>query len=95
MHAAHEALAAVGPGSWIFFGGLMYNQAMPRTAPDAHHLVQRLITLEELACAKGMSTPCCWFVWPSPGLRGSTSYRGIALIFASLLVLVAAVVPCA
>ena len=64
LQAAHEAHAAVGPGSWIFFGGLMDNQAMPRTAPDAYHLVQRLITLEELACAKGMSTPCCWFVWP-------------------------------
>ena len=31
LQAAHEAHAAVGPGSWIFFGGLMDNQAMPRT----------------------------------------------------------------
>jgi uncharacterized protein YhaN len=30
LQAAHEAHAAVGPGSWIFFGGLMDNQAMPR-----------------------------------------------------------------
>ena len=31
LQAAHEAHAAIGPGSWIFFGGLMDNQAMPRT----------------------------------------------------------------
>ena len=31
LQAAHEAHAAVGPSSWIFFGGLMDNQAMPRT----------------------------------------------------------------
>jgi chromosome segregation ATPase len=30
LQAAHEAHAAVGPESWIFFGGLMDNQAMPR-----------------------------------------------------------------
>lgn len=30
LQAAHEAHAAVGPGSWIFFGGLMDNQATPR-----------------------------------------------------------------
>ena len=31
LQAAHQAHAAVGPDSWIFFGGLMDNQAMPRT----------------------------------------------------------------
>lgn len=31
LEAAHEAHAAVGPGRWIFFGGLMGNQVMPRT----------------------------------------------------------------
>jgi hypothetical protein len=31
LQPAHEANAAVGPGSWLFFGGLMDNQAMPRT----------------------------------------------------------------
>src|SRR5580700_3760323 len=31
LQAAHEAHAAVGPDSWIFFGGLMDHQAMPRT----------------------------------------------------------------
>ena len=31
LQAAHQAHAAVGPGSWIFFGALMDNQAMPRT----------------------------------------------------------------
>jgi hypothetical protein len=31
LQAAHEAPAAVGPGSWAFFGGLIDNQAMPQT----------------------------------------------------------------
>ena len=96
LQAAHEAHAAVGPGSWIFFGGLMDNQAMPRTAPDAHHLVQRLITLEELACAKGHVYPLLLvrlaLTW---ACEAHTSYRGIALIFASLRGVVAAVGPCA
>ena len=81
LQAAHEAHAAVGPGSWIFFGGLMDNQAMPRTAADAHHLVQRLITLEELACAKGHVYPLLLvrlaLTW---ACEAHTSYRGIALI---------------
>ena len=69
---------------------------MPRTAPDAHHLVQRLITLEELACAKGHVYPLLLvrlaLTW---ACEAHTSYRGIALIFASLRGVVAAVGPCA
>ena len=65
-------------------------------APDAHHLVQRLITLEELACAKGHVYPLLLvrlaLTW---ACEAHTSYRGIALIFASLRGVVAAVGPCA
>ena len=96
LQAAHEAHAAVGPGSWIFFGGLMDNQSMPRDAPYAHHRVQRLITLVELACVKGLVYPLLLVSFGRDlGLRGRTSYRGIALIFASLRGVVAAVGPCA
>jgi uncharacterized protein YlxW (UPF0749 family) len=31
LQAAQEAHAVVGPGGWIFFGGLMDNQVIPRT----------------------------------------------------------------
>jgi predicted nucleic acid-binding Zn-ribbon protein len=31
VQAAHEAPAVIGPGNWIFFGGLMDNQAILRT----------------------------------------------------------------
>jgi hypothetical protein len=75
-----------------FFGG----DGAPADATDVPHLVQRLITLEELACAKGHVYPLLLvrlaLTWVC---EAHTSYRGIALIFASLRGLVAAMGPCA
>jgi hypothetical protein len=63
---------------------------------DVAHLVQRLITPDEMTCAKGHVYPLLLvrlaLTW---ACEAHTSYRGIALIFASLRGLVAAVGPCA
>jgi hypothetical protein len=65
-------------------------------APDVHHLVQRLITPEELTSPKGHVYPLLLIrlalTW---ACEAQTSYRGIALIFTSLRGVVAAVGPCA
>jgi hypothetical protein len=61
-----------------------------------HPLAQSLITLDELTCAKGHVYPLLLIrlalTW---ACETRTSYRGIALIFASLRGVVAAVGPCA
>jgi hypothetical protein len=63
---------------------------------DAHPFVQRRITEEEFASAKGHVYPLLLIrlalTW---ACEAHTSYRGIALIFASLRGVVAAVGPCA
>ena len=63
---------------------------------DADSLVQRLITPDELTSAKGHVYPLLLvrlaLTW---ACNAQTSYRGIALIFASLRGKVAAVGPCA
>ena len=77
----------------LFWG--LDGQSATDTA-DAPHHVQRLITPEELACAKGHVYPLLLvrlaLTW---ACEAHTSYRGIALIFASLRGIVAAVGPCA
>ena len=72
LQAAHEAHAAVGPGSWIFFGGLMDNQAMPRTgagrpSPCPATDYPGRVGLRQRACLP----PAVGSFGPDLGLRGS------------------------
>src|SRR5438552_17212401 len=64
--------------------------------PDPPLLAGRLITPEELSCAKGHVYPLLLvrlaLTWVC---EAHTSYRGVALIFSSLQGVVVAVGPCA
>ena len=56
----------------FFFGGLMDDQAMPRTRRTPITLSSDSITLEELACAKGHVYPLLLVrLALTSGLRGS------------------------
>ena len=96
LQAAHEAHAAVGPGSWIFFGGLMDNQAMPRTGAGRPSPCPATDYPGRVGLREGHVYPLLLvrlaLTW---ACEAHTSYRGIALIFASLRGVVAAVGPCA
>ena len=95
LQAAHEAHAAVGPGSWIFFGGRWTirrcHRRAVRPSPCPATDYPGRVLLRQRACLPPAVVRLA-LTW---ACEAHTSYRGIALIFASLRGVVAAVGPCA
>ena len=92
LQAVPESPSAVDSASLHLFWG-PDGQAVRTLTPSP---CRRLITPEELTCAKGHVYPLLLvrlaLTW---ACEARTSYRGVALIFASLEGVVAAIGPCA